>query len=136
MFAKRELGAAGLVCVAAVLLSPVGTQTSIVPAGLLAGFAGVGSASYPDAVVRGGRAGALGGLGYVGVVALLAAGRMGSMVGAAFAVDMFLFTSFAMLIMLVPLYGIEGLAVGPLGHWVGRKASRTRESSASTLRSK
>ncbi len=122
MFARSELAGAALVCAGAGLAGLHPAQTSLIPVGFLAGLAAVGSPSYADAVVRGGKAGALGGLLFVSLTGLVAAARMTSVLGPLFAVDVFLFTSFAMAVMLLPLYGIEGLVVGPLVRWLGGKA--------------
>lgn len=122
MFTRSELAAAVLVCAGAAVAAPVGDRTSIVPVGLLAGLAAVGTPTYADAVVRGAKAGALGGLLFVSLTGLAVAGRLAPVIGPLFAVDVFLFTSFAMMVMLLPLYGIEGLVAGPLVRWLGAKA--------------
>ncbi|PSP76096.1 hypothetical protein BRC81_13950 [Halobacteriales archaeon QS_1_68_20] len=129
MFDRSELAAAALVCVGAALAGLHPAQTALVPAGFLAGLAAVGSPSYADAVVRGGKAGALGGVLFVTLTGLGVAARMASFLGPLFAVDVFLFTSFAMAVMLVPLYGIEGLVVGPLVQWLGGKANEVKSGS-------
>lgn len=124
MFSRSELVTAVIVCVVAVLVTPMEANTSIIPVGFLAGLAAIGSPTYSDAVIRGSRAGALGGILYITVMGLIVAGRLASVIGYLFAIDVFLFTSFTMMIMIVPLYGIQGLLVGPLVHWIGGKTSR------------
>lgn len=134
MLSRSELASAVLVCAVAVVVTPMGGNTSIIPVGFLAGLAAVASPTYEDAVIRGSRAGALGGLLYISTMGLIVAGRLVSLIGLPFAVDVFLFTSFAMMMMVVPMYGIEGLVVGPLVHWFGEKASRVTGGSPSLRR--
>lgn len=134
MFSRSELASAVLVCVVAVFVTPMWGDTSIIPVGFLAGLAAVGSPNYSDAIIRGSRAGALGGVLYISMMGLLVAGRAASVIGYLFAVDVFLFTSFAMMMMVVPMYGIEGLVIAPLVHWIGEKADRAFDESPSTPR--
>lgn len=134
MFSRSELASAVLVCVVAVVVTPMGGNTSIIPVGFLAGLAALGSPTYEDAVVRGGRAGALGGLLYITLMGLIVAGRVASVIGYLFAVDVFLFTSFAMVVMVVPMYGIEGLVIAPLVRWVEERAGRAVRNSRSSPR--
>lgn len=134
MLSRSELASAVLVCAVAVVVAPMGGNTSIVPVGFLAGLAAVGSPTYEDAVIRSSRAGAIGGVLFVTLMGLIVAGRVASVIGYFFAVDVFLFTGFAMVVMVVPLYGIEGLVVAPLVHWIGEKAGRAREGSSTPRR--
>lgn len=134
MFSRSELASAVLVCAVAVVVTPVGNKTSIIPVGFLAGLAAVRSPTYSEAILRSARAGALGGLLFITAMGLIVAGRVASVIGPLYAVDKFLFTSFAMFAMVVPMYGIEGVVVGPAVHWIEEKASKAFAGSPSAPR--
>lgn len=123
MLAKEELATAVLVGLVGFAIAPRVGGTAIVYVGLLGGLAAVGSPTYATAVIRGGRAGTLGGLLVVCLAGLMAAFRIVPLLGVPFAVDAFLFTGFSMMLLIVPMYGIEGLVVAPLVQWIGEKVA-------------
>lgn len=122
MFRKSELLGAAVVCVAALLVSPMEADTSLVPVGLLAGLAGIRAPTPAEGLIRGSKAGALGGVAFITATGLGIALRMVPVVGA-FAVDYVLFTGFAMAVMLIPWYGIAGMVAGPVVQWTTEKAA-------------
>jgi len=125
MFRRSELAAAVLVAGVALALAPMEARTSLVPAGLVAGLAGLRTHGPAVAIVRGSKAGALGGMLFVLVVSLGRAVQISNLVSAWYAPDVLFFTGFTMLVMLVPLYGIEGMLAAPIVRWlddVGRDA--------------
>lgn len=95
-------------------------RTAIVPCGLAAGIV-VGLAGRPtDAgLIRGAKSGALGAGLFVGTVALVGAYRY-RVVGTGFAIDWALFTWFAMIVLILPLFAIEGAAAAPAAAWTRR----------------
>lgn len=133
MLRKSEVGAAAIVCVTALLVAPMEAETSLVPAGVLAGLAGIRAPTTADAVIRGSKAGALGGVAFVAATGAGIALRMAPVAGA-FAIDYVLFTSFAFAVMLIPWYGIEGMVAGPLVRWATEKAVALEVASAEDSR--
>ncbi|MFW5919099.1 MAG: hypothetical protein ACOCSF_02755 [Halanaeroarchaeum sp.] len=89
-------------------------RTAIVPVGAVAGvIVGLASPQPGRSLLDGAKSGSLGALFFVAAVALVGAYRY-RVVGVGFAVDWGLFTGFAMIIMVLPLYMIEGAVVAPV----------------------
>lgn len=89
-------------------------QTAIVPCGAVAGLVVGLTSQHPDrSLLEGAKSGALGATLFVATVALVGAYRY-RVIGFGFAVDWGLFTGFAMIIMVLPLFMIEGAVVAPI----------------------
>lgn len=96
------------------------SRAAIVPSGLAAGIV-VGLSGRPTdtGLIRGAKSGALGAGLFVGTVALVGAYRY-RMIGTGFAIDWALFTWFAMIVLILPLFTIEGAAAAPAAAWTRR----------------
>ena len=96
------------------------SRPAIAPCGLAAGIV-VGLSGRPTdtGLIRGGKAGALGAGLFVGTVALVGAYRY-RVIGTDFAIDWALFTWFAMIVLILPLFAIEGSVAAPAAAWTRR----------------
>lgn len=122
----RELAGAVLVAAVALLATRYVGRSGLLLCGLAAGFV-VGLRERPsDAAVRGAATGALGATAFVAVAAALVFVRLEPVLGPAFALDPTLFTAFAMLPLLVPLYLVEGAIAGPIVSWAAGRAGGRR----------
>lgn len=89
-------------------------RTAIVPCGAVAGVVvGLTGRTPGRSLLDGAKSGALGATLFVAAVALVGAYRY-RVIGFGFAVDWGLFTGFAMIIMVLPLFMIEGAVVAPV----------------------
>jgi len=95
-------------------------RTAIVPCGLIAGlFIGVTARGLSSEFLRGAKAGALAAVLFVGSVALLGTLRYRT-IGLGFAIDWGLFTGFSMIVLVLPLFTMEGAIGAPVGTWLRR----------------
>lgn len=96
------------------------SRTAIVPCGLAAGaIVGLSGRPTDGGLIRGAKSGALGAGLFVASVALFGAYRY-RVIGAGFAIDWALFTWFAMIVLILPLFAIEGAAFAPVAAWTRR----------------
>ncbi len=100
-------------------------RPAIAPIGLLAGLiVGLATQGSETGFLRGAKAGALGGGLFVLSVAGLGAYRY-RLIGVGFAVDWALFTTFSMLIIVLPLFAMEGAIAAPVAAWTRRSLRDT-----------
>lgn len=96
------------------------SRSAIVPCGLAAGvIVGLSGQPTDDGLIRGAKSGALGAGLFVGTVALVGAYRY-RIIGPGFAIDWALFTWFAMIVLILPLFTIEGAVFAPATAWTRR----------------
>lgn len=98
-------------------------RTAMVPCGLLAGlFIGL-TAQGPDSeFLRGSKAGAFAAGLFVATITLFGAFRYRT-IGLGFAIDWGLFTGFSMIVLVLPLFTMEGAVGAPLGTWLRRSVA-------------
>lgn len=95
-------------------------RPAIAPVGLAAGLiVGLASEGSETGFLDGAKAGALGGVLFVLTVAGVGAYRY-RLIGVGFAVDWALFTTFSMLIIVLPLFAMEGAIAAPATVWMRR----------------
>lgn len=99
------------------------SRTAIVPCGLVAGaIVGISGRPTDAGLIRGGKSGALGAGLFVATVAIVGAYRY-RVIATGFAIDWALFTWFAMIVLILPLFAIEGAAFAPVAAWTRRSVT-------------
>lgn len=99
-------------------------RPAIVPCGLAAGVVvGLSGPPTDTGLIRGAKAGALGAALFVGTVAIVGGYRY-RVIATEFAIDWALFTWFAMIVLILPLFTIEGAAIAPVTAWTRRSVRK------------
>lgn len=99
-------------------------RPAIAPVGLVAGlFVGLATEGSETGFLDGAKAGTLGGVLFVLTVAGLGAYRY-RLIGVGFAIDWALFTTFSMLIIVLPLFAMEGAIAAPATAWTRRSLGK------------
>lgn len=115
-------GAIGTGAISFIAWTQIG-RTAMVPCGLLAGlFIGLTAKGPASEFLRGAKSGALAAVLFVGTITLLGAVRYRT-IGLGFAIDWGLFTGFSMIVLVLPLFTMEGAIGAPLGTWLRRSVA-------------